>query len=163
MAALSMIESNTASPEVTPTRRNPMAEIGLIRVLSAWKGDFVADACIAATQIGLLHSGGVLGFDQAKEVLLDGFNSRKVDDVHWSTVNEAFQNGRSAVFSATQLRERFFPVVAANDNHQRFQITWFDDVDQSTAKEEILHGVLGAGEFSLFVAKCERRLPASDK
>jgi hypothetical protein len=36
---------------------------------------------------------------------------------------------------------------------ERFQITWFDDVDQSTAKEAILHGVLGAGEFSLFVAK----------
>src|SRR4030081_493865 len=35
----------------------------------------------------------------------------------------------------------------------RFQVTWFDDVDQSTAKEEILQGVLGAGEFSLFVAK----------
>jgi RecA-family ATPase len=28
-----------------------------------------------------------------------------------------------------------------------------DDVDQSTAKEEIVQGVLGAGEFSLFVAK----------
>jgi RecA-family ATPase len=36
---------------------------------------------------------------------------------------------------------------------ERFQITWFDDVDQSTAKEEILQSVLGAGEFSLFVAK----------
>src|ERR1700721_1391615 len=36
---------------------------------------------------------------------------------------------------------------------ERFQVTWFDDVDQSTAKEEIVHGVLGAGEFSLFVAK----------
>jgi RecA-family ATPase len=36
---------------------------------------------------------------------------------------------------------------------ERFQITWFDDVDQSTAKEEILQGVLKAGEFSLFVAK----------
>src|SRR5882724_1897293 len=35
----------------------------------------------------------------------------------------------------------------------RFQITWFDDADQSTAKEEIVQGVLGAGEFSLFVAK----------
>jgi AAA domain-containing protein len=45
----------------------------------------------------------------------------------------------------------------ANDNAKpkkpRFQITWFDDVDQSTAKEEILKGVLGAGEFSLWVAK----------
>jgi hypothetical protein len=36
---------------------------------------------------------------------------------------------------------------------ERFQITWFDAVDQSTAKQEILRGVLGAGEFSLFVAK----------
>jgi hypothetical protein len=41
----------------------------------------------------------------------------------------------------------------ANSLKERFQITWFDDVDQSTAKEEILQGVLGAGEFSLFVAK----------
>ena len=59
-------------------------------------------------------------------------------------------------------------VKAANDNtpkclkmpdqvkadlKERFHITWFDDVDQSTAKEEIVQGVLGAGEFSLFVAK----------
>ena len=44
--------------------------------------------------------------------------------------------------------------IAANDNEKyRFNLTWFDDVDQSTAKEEILQGVLGAGEFSLFVAK----------
>src|SRR5258708_11319732 len=35
----------------------------------------------------------------------------------------------------------------------RLQITWLDDVDQSTAKEEIVQGVRGAGEFSLFVAK----------
>jgi AAA domain len=35
----------------------------------------------------------------------------------------------------------------------RFQITWFDDVDKTTTKEEIVQGVLGAGEFSLFVAK----------
>jgi AAA domain len=36
---------------------------------------------------------------------------------------------------------------------ERFQITWFDDVDKTTTKEEIVKGVLGAGEFSLFVAK----------
>jgi AAA domain len=41
----------------------------------------------------------------------------------------------------------------ANRPKERFQITWFDDVDQSAAKEEIVKGVLGAGEFSLFVAK----------
>lgn len=35
----------------------------------------------------------------------------------------------------------------------RFQITWFDDVNQTAVKEEILKGVLGDGEFSLLVAK----------
>jgi AAA domain len=39
------------------------------------------------------------------------------------------------------------------DLKERFQITWFDDVDKTTTKEEIVQGVLGAGEFSLFVAK----------
>jgi hypothetical protein len=43
--------------------------------------------------------------------------------------------------------------LIAKFSKERFQITWFDDVDQSTAKEQILQGVLGAGEFSLFVAK----------
>jgi hypothetical protein len=46
--------------------------------------------------------------------------------------------------------------VPTNDNtprKERFQITLFDDVDQTVTKEEIVQGVLGAGEFSLFVAK----------
>jgi hypothetical protein len=43
--------------------------------------------------------------------------------------------------------------LIADRSKDRFQVTWFDDVDQSTAKEEIVQGVLGAGEFSLFVAK----------
>jgi RecA-family ATPase len=43
--------------------------------------------------------------------------------------------------------------LIANSSKDRFQFTWFDDVDQSAAKEEIVAGVLGAGEFSLFVAK----------
>ncbi|MDH2350871.1 AAA family ATPase [Bradyrhizobium sp. SSUT112] len=45
------------------------------------------------------------------------------------------------------------PDAVKADLKERFQVTWFDDVDQSAAKEEILQGVLGAGEFSLFVAK----------
>lgn len=45
------------------------------------------------------------------------------------------------------------PEAAKGDLKERFQVTWFDDVDQSTEKEEILKGVLGAGDFSLFVAK----------
>ncbi|WFU23168.1 hypothetical protein QA649_34570 [Bradyrhizobium sp. CB1717] len=34
-----------------------------------------------------------------------------------------------------------------------YQVTWFDDVNESVTKEEIVDGFLGAGEFSLFVAK----------
>jgi hypothetical protein len=122
----------------------------------------------------LIHSGGVLDDERARQILRVEFDSRKVDDVNWSLVIEAFRNGRSAVISTAQLRERYFPVAANDKPHpsktwnetltlvakllgapakERFQVTWFDDVDQSTAKEEILHGVLGAGEFSLFVAK----------
>src|ERR1700757_4088643 len=49
------------------------------------------------------------------------------------------------------LEQRSGSVVAPSKD--RFQITWFDDVDKTTTKEEIVQGVLGAGEFSLFVAK----------
>ena len=55
---------------------------------------------------------------------------------------------RAAFFNI--VKERAGTSIPTKD---RFQITWFDDVDRSTAKEEIVHGVLGAGEFSLFVAK----------
>jgi|SRR6266536_5137369 len=32
--------------------------------------------------------------------------------------------------------------TSSQNQNERFQITWFDDVDQSTAKEEIVQGVL---------------------
>jgi AAA domain len=50
----------------------------------------------------------------------------------------------------SMLKERAGTSIPSKD---RFQVTWFDDVDQSAAKEEIVQGVLGVGEFSLFVAK----------
>jgi hypothetical protein len=169
MTALKVKEDVATKP------KNSIGETYARKVLSNWRGNHVADAIIAATQLGLIHSGGVLDDERARQILREEFDSRKVDDVNWSVVIEAFRNGRSAVISTAQLRERFYP-AAANDNKpqlskawnetvnlvarlpgapskERFQITWFDDVDQSTAKEEILHGVLGAGDFSLFVAK----------
>jgi hypothetical protein len=72
----------------------------------------------------------LLGYERAKEILLEEFNRRKVDDIHWSTVNDAFQNGRSAVISTTQLKERYFPVVV-NDN-EFFEPTVFEWEDPST-------------------------------
>jgi hypothetical protein len=177
MAALIMKESVATKPKNSP------GETFARNVLSDWKGTHVADACIAATQLGLIHSGGGFGDERARQILREEFDSRKINDVNWSVVIEAFRNGRSAVISPAELRERYYPAEAndnkpmakskfaefydtltarsgtsvgdavANRSKERFQITWFDDVDQSVAKEEILQGVLGAGEFSLFVAK----------
>ena len=165
------------SESVATKPKNSIGETYARKVLSDWEGTHVVDACIAATQIGLIHSGGALGDERARQILREEFDSRKIDDVNWSVVIESFRNGRSAVINPTQLRERFHP-AAVNDNKpkpasdfaaflnmakeragtsipskDRFQVTWFDDVDQSAAKEEIVQGVLGAGEFSLFVAK----------
>lgn len=94
--------------------KNSIGEDAVRKVLALWKGSHVADACIAATQIGLLHSGGLLSYRRAKDVLKSNFSVRSVDDVNWSTVNEAFQNGRSAVVSTAELKARYFP-VGAND------------------------------------------------
>ena len=43
--------------------------------------------------------------------------------------------------------------VLTDFKKEKFEITLFDDVNQSKIKEEILDGVLGAGEFTEFVAK----------
>ena len=49
------------------------------------------------------------------------------------------------------------PTLPANDNAKpkkpRFEIVRFDDVDKTPAKEFVVQGLIGAGEFSLFVAK----------
>jgi len=159
-------------------RRNTISETYVRKILADWHGNHLADACTAAMNIGLVHSSGLLSFDRAKEALSKGLIDHGVDDLHWSTVNDAFQIGRCSVINPSEVKARFFP-PAANDNKkpadgyaafleiikdkstlslnklpaERFTLTWFDDVDQNVAKEEILQGVLGAGEFSLFVAK----------
>ena len=92
MAVLSMTK-------VKPT--SSIGENATRNILSAWKGKHVADACIAATQIGLIHSGGLLAYNRAKDILMAGFEVRLIDDIHWSTVNEALQNGRNSGFGTT--------------------------------------------------------------
>src|ERR1700730_18045169 len=108
-----MTNSSTASADSIVKPKNSIGETFARKVLSDWNGTHVADACIAATQIGLIHSGGGFGDERAREILRKEFDKRKVDDVNWSVVIEAFRNGRSAVISATELRERFY---GANDN-----------------------------------------------
>lgn len=161
-----MASLSTASAEVAGPKESP-GEDYVRTVLSDWTGSHVADACIAATNLGLIHSGCAIGYYRARDILVEEFELRKVDDVNWSVVDQAFQNGRSAVISTNELKERFSR-AHANDNQQktlqappqvraaqndRFQVTWFDDVNQSPAKEHIVKDVLGASEFSLWVAK----------
>jgi hypothetical protein len=126
---------STKANTTSPASEKALGERAVDQILLAWKGDFAGDACIAATQIGLLHSGNMLGYDHAKTILKFHFGVRKVDDIHWSTVYQAFQNGRATVVSNVELRNRFFP-AAANDN-QRFQVTWFDEVCQTVTKDEL--------------------------
>jgi hypothetical protein len=89
--------------------------------------------------------------DRAKTPLRFHFDRLHVDDIHWSTANEALLCGCNTIITGTELRSHFFP-TAANDNN-RFQVTWFDDVGQTVTKDELVKGLLGVGEFSLFVAK----------
>jgi hypothetical protein len=147
-----MTASSTASAETAPSpAQRELPRLALAAISSAWKGNGVTAAVAAACEMGMLVAGNLIGYEQAKDAVQRGFTVRLVDEKYWSTVYEAFQSGRSSLVSHAELQERFKPVVA-NDNH-RFSITWFDDVDKSTTKEEIVQGVLGAGEFSLFVAK----------
>jgi hypothetical protein len=55
-----------------------------------------------------------------------------------------------AAFINTTMKQLAASPVPLKD---RFQVTWFDDVDKSPAKQWIVKGVIGAGEFSAWVAK----------
>ena len=144
--------NNSNSPAAdTVTSSKELPRLALAKINGSWKGNSVSAAVTAACDIGMLNAGNFMGYEEAKVAVERGFTVRLIDEKYRSTVHEAFQTGRASLVTHAELRERYKP-VAANDN-QRFQITWFDDVDKSTAKEEIVQGVLGAGEFSLFVAK----------
>jgi hypothetical protein len=108
MASLKVQNSIATKP------KNSIGETYARKVLSNWNGTHVADAIIAATQIGLIHSGGALNDERARQILQEEFDSRKTDEVNWSVVIEAYRNGRSSVISAAQLRERYYP-AAGND------------------------------------------------
>jgi hypothetical protein len=64
--------------------RTPLGEIAATRIISAWKGNFVGDACIAAAQLGLLQPGNMLTIDRAKQLLKLNFEANKVDGTRLS-------------------------------------------------------------------------------
>jgi RecA-family ATPase len=121
------------------------------QILSNWKGSSPVAAELAAYQIGTLVSGGSISFRRGQELVAANFSVRRVDPKHDDSVRAAFMSGYSSDVTSEGLKERY-PAIPANDN-DRFEVTWFDEVNDSVVKEEILEGVLGTGEFSLFVAK----------
>jgi hypothetical protein len=139
---------NAPSPKDTVFARG---EFVLNKIAAKWKGKSEIVAATAALEIGQLIAGNIVGYERAHFAVQRGFNFRLIDEKHWPTVYEAFQSGRSSMVTHAELQERYFS-AAANDNN-RFQITWFDDVGQTITKDELVKGVLGTGEFSLFVAK----------
>jgi hypothetical protein len=140
---------NVTKPNETVHSRG---EFALAKIGTHWKGNGVTAAVTAASEIGMLIAGNMVGSERARAVVRCGFDVRQVDEKWWSTVYEAFQSGRSSLVTNADLQERYFSPAAANDNH-RFQVTWFDEVGQTVTKDELVKGLLGTGEFSLFVAK----------
>jgi len=117
--------------DTVPKRlRNPDAEKAIRCVLSEWKTDFVSDACHAATQLGAIHSGGWAAFNAAKEILIEEFELRKIDDIHWSSVYAAFLNGRDAVTTPAELRARYLPALPSGAEF--FEPTPFEWQDPSS-------------------------------
>jgi AAA domain len=111
----------------------------------------VSAAVTAAGETGRAHVGNFVDSERADRFVRGGFNVRLIDEKHWPEVYGAFLNGRASLVTHAELQEQYFP-AAANDNN-RFNITWFDDVGQTVTKDELVKGLLGTGEFSLFVAK----------
>ena len=96
---------------------NPVGEPAILQILAKHPGNHFIDLCNIATEIGMVHSGCCLSDGRAREVVLDEFNRRKIDDVHWSMVHGSFLNGRGSVISTAEVRARYSP-VAANDNEE---------------------------------------------
>lgn len=134
-----------------PSKGEIALENALRQISSAWKGSDLTAARNAAYDIGELVAGGLLAHYKGDEFWKRRFAVQLTDDKWWSTVHESFQSGRSSLVTMSDLLDKYSS-VAANDN-QRFSVTWFDEVNKSPAKEEIVKGVIGAGEFSLWVAK----------
>lgn len=121
------------------------------QIVSKWKGTNVLDASAAATEFGLLVAANLLPYDRARKLLRWNFDSRRVDSERWDDVQAEFNGARCHHVLKADVLSRY-SAQPANDN-ARFDVTWFDDVNETVVKDELVKGFLGAGEFSLFVAK----------
>jgi AAA domain len=138
-------------PQPAAARVHEKGELAARTILGQWKGSALADACVAALQLGLLNAGNLLAYHRCRQLLQANLDLHKVNEDRWPEVMSVFHQGRDTIITRSEVWSRYIP-NPANDN-SRFQVTWFDDVDKSPAKESIVKGLIGAGEFSLWVAK----------
>jgi hypothetical protein len=126
-------------------------ELAARAILAKLKGSDFTDACHAALELGHLNSVSLLPYHRCRQLLDVHLELRKVQEDRWPDVVSMFHQGRDTILARSEVWARYIP-KPVNDN-DRFQITWFDEVDKSPAKESIVKGIIGAGEFSLWVAK----------
>jgi hypothetical protein len=140
-----------ANSSNSPLSRRERGEQAAVSISARWKGSHYLDACTAALEYGYLVAARLLDYERAHQLFKQNyFVLRDLSAERWQDVRDAFGHGTSIDAKLNDAWTRYAPV--ANDNI-RFDVTWFDDVDELVTKEEIVKGFLGAGEFSLFVAK----------
>src|ERR1700760_1973878 len=131
--------------------RRESGELAARVILAKLKGPDFTDACHVALELGHLNAVSLLPYYRCRDLLDIHLEIRKVEKDRWPDIVSMFHQGRDTIMARSEVWARYVP-KPANDN-DRFQVTWFDEVDKSPAKQWIVKGVIGAGEFSVWVAK----------
>jgi hypothetical protein len=126
-------------------------ELAARTIIAKLKGPDFTEACHVALELGHLNSVSLLPYHRCRQLLDFHLDARKVKEERWPDVVSMFHQGRDTILTRSEVWSRYIP-KPANDN-DRFKVTWFDDVNNSPTKESIVKGLIGAGEFSLWVAK----------
>jgi AAA domain len=146
------VSSSAAAAAKTPSMiLREHGELAARIILAKLKGPDFTDACHVALELGHLNSVSLLPYYRCRQLLDFHLDARKVIEERRPDVVSMFHQGRDTILTRSEVWARYIP-KPANDN-DRFKVTWFDDVNKSPAKEWIVKGVIGAGEFSLWVAK----------
>ena len=145
------VSSAVADKDATTIRRES-GELAARTILAKLTSPDFTDACHVALELGHLNAVSLLPYHRCRQLLDVRLEMQKVSADRRSEVVNSFHYGRDTTnLTRAEVWARYMP-KPANDN-ARFQITWFDEVNQSVSKEWIVKGIIGASEFSLWVAK----------
>jgi hypothetical protein len=125
-------------------------------VLKSWSAKELEDLNRVAFQIGRFVGAKDVAYAAAESAIrtaadVRGYpGSMHVGDIH-AVITSGLESGISAPLSIAE----FINKRVANDNFDRarFNIVWFKDVAQTQAKDWLIDGVFGVGDFSNVVGK----------